>query len=328
MEKTILAVDLGGTKILVGEVTKTGEIIKNKKYISNTNSQSEALEAILSAIDDYLRMRQEGCQIVGIGIAVVGRVNSELGVWEEIQPSKSNALCLSDIVTEKYGLPCFISNDVTSAAFAEKKIGKGKNFNNFIYINFGTGIGARIISNNKIITGANSNAGEVGHMVIDYDSSEKCSCGNYGCVELLASGAGIHNQVTKKMQDFPLSLLYKKGRKEKISIEEMIIAYNSGDELASFVLDQAVQAGASFINNLIRVSDPQIVVCGGGVASEPWFIKQLNQQVNPNTVRLLEQPISVTEISPHTISFQGIALFAWENINGGVNNGTETSART
>jgi glucokinase len=310
MQETVLSVDLGGTKILVGEVTRTGEILASKKYPSKVENQRIATVEIKKAIKDYLKQQPVYGKLTGIAICVVGRVDTKTGTWLEIHPGLADAIPLAEEMTELFQLPCWVANDVTSAALAEKVLGIGKETKDFIYINIGTGIAGRIIHDGQLISGGHFNAGEIGHTVVDINSEVACSCGRKGCVELFASGLGMHNQTRRFAADYPDTLL-DVAKDQRTSFQELVAAYEQQDALAKKVVDQALQAAAALTMNLIRVSDPEAIVFGGGIMNDGWFLSHLVTLLNAKTIRFVTKGIQVIALDPNTIALKGAAVLAF-----------------
>lgn len=307
MQETVLSVDLGGTKILVGEVTRTGEILASKKYPSNVENQRIATAEIKKVIKDYLKQQPIYGKLIGIAVCVVGRVDTDTGTWLEIHPGLADAIPLADEITQLFLLPCWIANDVTSAALAEKVFGIGKETKDFIYINIGTGIAGRIIHDGHMIGGSHFNAGEIGHMVVDINSDVACTCGRKGCVELFVSGLGMHNQTRKFAAAYPDTLL-DITKDQRTSFQELVSAYERQDGLARRVIDQALQAAAALTMNLIRVSDPEAIVFGGGIMNDGWFLSHLVTLLNAKTIRFVTKGFQVTSLDPNTIALKGAAV--------------------
>lgn len=310
MTQTVLAVDLGGTKILVGEVTPAGEILANEKYPSTVVDQRSAAEKIKTAIRSYLQQHVIHGDLIGIGICVVGRVNTEQGEWLEIHPSLSDPIFLAEEITQAFQLPCWLTNDVSGAALAESILGIGQETGNFVYINIGTGIAARVVADNHVIKGGNFNAGEVGHMVVDMMSDDLCSCGRKGCVELFSSGLGMHNQTVKFASEYPDTILTIEEDR-RVSFQELITAYEANDPLAKKVVDQSLRAVAALTMNLIRVSDPEAVIFGGGVMNDGWFLNHLVTFLNAKTIRFVTKGMRVTALDPNEVALKGAAILAF-----------------
>ena len=103
---------------------------------------------------------------------------------EVVQTSKKEKL------EEELGLTVYVDNDVRAMALGESWFGATKDIANFVTLNISNGIGAGIIINNTPYYGVNFSAGEIGHIVVEADG-DKCNCGNYGCLETVASNNNI-----------------------------------------------------------------------------------------------------------------------------------------
>ena len=306
-EYTILAVDLGGTKIAVGEINRKGEILSERRFDSVVTSQKEAIEGIIKAIELFMKDSVIQGNVIAISVDVVGRVNVDNGIWYEIHPELADSTQLTQLITEKFQLPAFAINDVSAAALAEKEMGLGKEVQDFVYLNVGTGIAGRIISDNQMIRGAHFNAGEVGHMVVAMENDSPCICGRKGCVESFASGLGMSNEVHRLRGQYDSTCL-EMHVSERLSVPEILSAYNKEDELAMQVIENATQGIAELIMNMVRVSDPKAVVIGGGVMENDQLFELVLSKINKKTVRFLEKGIVRTKLSPSKIALIGCGL--------------------
>ncbi|MGX7417272.1 ROK family protein [Carnobacterium gallinarum] len=317
-EQTILSIDLGGTKILIGEVNELGEVLASKRYPSDVSSQINAVLKIKAALNDYQESIGFIGNPIGIGIGVVGRVDREHGLWIEINPSVSQPVYLVKEIEDEFKLPCFIANDVYCATLAEITLGNGNLTKNSVYLNIGTGIAACVVVENQIIEGGHFNAGEIGHMVVDMHSEVLCPCGRKGCVEVLASGLGLHNRAMAVMKDYPESIVKKPVEiNTRISGETLFQAYDQGDALARAVVGEALVGVANLIMNLVRVSDPEVVVLGGGVVQDGWFLKQLTPYLNEKTLRFVTYGVVLTSLEAKTIGIKGCSILAFNQLKSG-----------
>ncbi|NOU98750.1 ROK family protein [Paenibacillus planticolens] len=293
---SVIAVDLGGTSILLGEVTLEGEVIRTKSYPSDTTSQAIALQSIINAIADYMKTSPFRSEPVAIGIGVVGRVDVKRGVWLEIEPGKSEETDVKAIIESTFGIRCGIENDVACATKAEQRFGWGEQSENFIYLNIGTGIAAGFIVDGHYVSGASLNSGEVGHMVVDLHSDVVCGCGRRGCVERIASGLGLHERILALRSQFPNSSLAVRDG-ERVTAQAIFAAAESGDELCARVCEEAASATAALVMNLVRVSDPDTIVLGGGVTKSDYFVRRVKSYLNPKTMRFVARPLVKTKLS-------------------------------
>lgn len=154
----ILGVDIGGTKIHMGEVSN-GIVLRDLKF---STSASAPKEQILQEIVDGITQLMTP-ETLGIGIGVPGLVDEENGIVHNVQNIPSwEKVHLKEYLEDHFEKPVYITNDANTFAAGEKMYGKGKNFRNFVGITLGTGIGTGIIINDTIYSGAFSGAGEFG----------------------------------------------------------------------------------------------------------------------------------------------------------------------
>lgn len=304
-KETILAVDLGGTKILVGEVDRQGQILHSQRFPTDVSSQKNAVAQLRKSIHAYLDQGETQGSIVALSVAVVGRVDSKRGIWFEIHPGNAQKIYLAELLTQEFKLPVFLSNDVTSAAYAEKSIGIGRKTEDFVYLNIGTGIAGRVVSQGELLTGGHFNVGEIGHMVVDMHHPVTCLCGRQGCVESFASGLGMSQEAQRLKDTISTTMTIGEGR---VATEDLLTAYQKQDPLATEVIVTAARGIAELIMNCVRLSDPEAVILGGGVMSSPVFYDLVMSQMNPKTIRFVTYGIQQTSIDPRFIALVGCGV--------------------
>ncbi|MFV0560562.1 MAG: ROK family protein [Enterococcus sp.] len=317
MQQTVLAIDLGGTKLLIGEIDQNGQILSQKSFTSNTSSQQAAYQQIIAAIQEFLATVPQKGELVGISLAVVGRVSEEKGIWFEIHPENAEPIELAKVLSNIFDLPCIINNDVTSATYAEQYLGIGRDTNDFIYLNIGTGIAARIVTGGHIVSGTSFNAGEIGHLVIDMTMERSCVCGRKGCVETFASGLGMSNQAIEWLPQHPeshLNQLYDSREKNRLSAQSIFSSAVSGDKLAQRVMEKASRGISELIMNLVRVSDTDAVILGGGVMNNDLFFHLVTQQLNQKTIRFVRNGIHRTTVDMNKITLIGAGLRGFKKL--------------
>lgn len=308
-KKTYIGVDLGGTKLLIGEMDGDGNILRTKRYPSGPLNQREAMELIQNSLDDFLGDGPVNAEAIGIGM--VGRIDSRAGVWHEIAPDRKEQTEIAKIIRERYGLPCFVDNDVRSATKAELRFGRGSASKDLIYINIGTGIAAGFVSNGQLITGGHFNAGEVGHTSSGVDLKVPCECGRDDCVEPVASGMGIDRCARLLASDYPDTCLTfpETGR---VSAAE-VFRLSDSDPLCALLTENAAKAIANLIMNLVRFNDPDTIVLGGGVVADGFLFEKIRNNLNPYTIRFVTKGVVLTALDPNLIGLMGACCNA---ING------------
>ncbi|MFC6177630.1 ROK family protein [Companilactobacillus huachuanensis] len=312
--ETILSVDLGGTKILIGEVSADGKVLTQKKYHSDVSSQSSAYEGIRVALKNYFATSGSLQQIRAISISAVGRINEKNGDWFEIDPTKAEHIELAQKLSKEFKLPVYAANDVYCATEAELMLGIGNVTKNFIYLNIGTGIAGRMVINGEIINGKHFDAGEIGHMVVDMNSSVKCICGRYGCVEPLASGLGMSNRAKDLLSSHPNSQL-SIDASGRIGTDKLFAAYDKKDPVAVEVVGTALKGIATLVMNMVRVTDPEAIILGGGVTNDGWLLRHLDPLLeNQSTMRFISLGVKNSSLDPNLIALRGAGLHGFSRL--------------
>lgn len=309
--ETYLGLDLGGTKLLIGELDRSGNILRYKRYDSGYFNQQSASGIIRQSLDDYIgTVGWTDRKPLAMGVGLIGRVDTEKGVWLQIDPMRTQPIPLARELTEAYGMPCHIDNDVKSATRAERHFGFGQISRNFIYINVGTGIAAGFVVNGRQIRGGHFNAGEVGHTQVGVNVGIRCGCGRADCVEQIASGIGFDACARLLRTGFATRLTFPEDTAERVDVREIFELSRKGDPLCVRLVENAAQALANLIMNLVRVSDPDTVVLGGGIVSDGYMHTRILEKLNANTIRFVKNGVVITKLNPDFIGLMGAGAVA------------------
>lgn len=306
---TYIGVALNGTRMTVGEMDANGKILQLKHYQADSFCQEAVLDLIISSLEDYrLQVGYVGTPCA-IGVGLIGRVDGERGIWQQIDPCRTQPIDVVHRIEAAEGLPCFIDNDVKASARAVQRWGFGKTSQNLIYLYVGTGIAASIIVEGRQVRGSHFNAGEVGHMRVGVSVGAKCLCGRTDCVEAIASGIGIDN-CARLLRDRYETNLRIPGDDERVSVEEVFSLSRKGDPLCVKLVENAVEALADLIMNLVRVSDPDIVVLGGEMVADGFLLEKIRKRLHDVTMRFVTNGVVITKLNPNFISLLGAGALA------------------
>ena len=303
-----IGADLGGTKLLVGEIDGEGNILRSASTPSGRLDQESACRLIEDSLTDFLAEKTDGYAPAAVGIGLIGHIDAKNGEWMEIDAERKAPIPLAGRISRRSSLPCFIDNDVKSAAKAEMLFGYGRESQDFVYINVGTGIAAGTVSGGRLISGGHSNAGEVGHTCSGLDIRIPCPCGRDDCVESVASGMGIDKcarLLSSRYQGTRLSIP-ENGR---VSAKEVFALYDS-DPLCRVITDNAAKGLANLIMNMVRFSDPEIVVLGGGLVSDGFLLSLTEKYLSRHTIRYVTGGVRLTRLDPRFIGLIGAAANA------------------
>ena len=271
MHPLVLGVDLGGSKILSAVVNVKGEMLSRDHGITPAAKGPEAvIQAMLeSAKRVLIQAGITTAELEAICIGAPGLSSPETGViftsanlpgWKDVP--------LRSIIEGKMGVKIFLINDANAAALGEMYFGAAKGAHNFICVTLGTGIGGGIVIDGEIYTGCLGTAGEIGHMTIDANGL-RCSCGNTGCWETLASGTALAREAKQRISDGAKTAIleYADGDVNKVNAETVHKAARKGDTLAKELIAQLACYVGVGLTNLINIFNPELIVIGGGLSN-------------------------------------------------------------
>lgn len=251
-----IGVDIGGTKTAIAIVDETGKIADQVKIQTNTTARPEAvIEQINGEIDQLIQSDNIPVhQLQGIGIGAPGPLDVNKGKITS-PPNLPNwkDVSIVEMIEDYFRLPVRLENDANAATIAEDWIGAGSPYRDFVYVTVSTGIGAGIISDGKLLTGQSGNAGDIGHTVVD-PSFGRCTCGQEGCLEVVASGTAIARHGSFIM-------------KKELTTQEVFDLYEKGEpKIVSLITKVFKRLGAGCVS-LINTLDTEAIIIGGGVSN-------------------------------------------------------------
>jgi glucokinase len=259
----VIAVDLGGTKLLAGVLDEDGVVVKRTVRPTAVGSQDELLAELESATEELL---EEGVGAIGVGIPstidqrhgrAVASVNIPLA-----------GIDFRDHLRNRFGLPVAIENDANAAALAEHRFGAGRGTRHMVMLTLGTGIGGGLILDGELYRGAVGAAGELGHITLELDGPPcQGTCPGRGHLEALASGRAADHLAVELAAEHPdgdLGRALAAGETVDARLAVDLAAAGPGD--ARDLLDRIGFVLGSGIASLVNVFNPEIVVVGGGFA--------------------------------------------------------------
>lgn len=267
----VIGVDLARSGIGASVVDLNGGFRHSLRVASALNQSFDVTSARLVELLHRLfaEFGSDRNRIVGIGIGAPGPLSATTGVilsppnfagWRDVP--------IRQLVEEQFHLPVWIDNDANACALAEAWFGAGRTLDQFVYLAVGTGVGAGVVVNGTLHRGAHDMAGEVGHTTMDVNGP-RCSCGNFGCLELYTSRPAIVGAAVEALQSGEASLISDlvQGQWEQIDVHTIAEAARQGDSLARGLVEQLIRFLGAAVVNLINLFDPECVFLGRGVAN-------------------------------------------------------------
>ncbi len=266
MDISGLAIDLGGTKCS-GAIISGDRGIVSRKIVNIAGQEGSAVEREIGKLIGSLKRQASelGSQIKGLCISVPGIVYQTSGnVWApNIAGWEDYPLKRSLEKDTDFDFPIFVDNDRACGILGEVWKGSAKGCSNAIYLAVGTGIGAGIYSDGRIIRGSGDIAGAIGWMALDSDY--KPGYEQFGSFEYNASGNGlarVAHDLLSSSSEWDNSILRKHEKPDARIIFE---AFRQEDPLAVYVIENAIQYWSKAIANLVSIFNPEVIILGGGV---------------------------------------------------------------
>jgi len=280
------AIDVGGTKTMVGIVTPEAGILAKYRFATQTSDCFAHFSACCTHFNELLS--QLGLTIndlAGIGINMPGMVDAATGVllqasfagWYDIDAKHYfSRMFKTDQI--------FIENDVNACAIGELIFGNA--CDNFLWVTVSTGIGGAVIIDRQLVYGHNSCAGEIGHVKVEYENPARCSCGQFGCAEAQGSGTAITRMFAAKVHAGKTltEMLIKKNL--PVDARTCALLASEGHAAAIGVYQTAGKYIGRALSYAANLFNPQKIYIGGGVSdSIELLLPAIKDEFNKSTVK-------------------------------------------
>lgn len=293
--------DYGGTKIAGIAIGDDGEKLAEVRFATPRHDYEAGVSVIQNATAQLQDMAGVKADFVGIGVP--GSVDMDTG-----QISLGNSVWLSgrdlrrDVETA-VGVPVKIANDANCFVLSEAVDGAGKGAPIVFGAILGTGVGGGIVVNGQLLNGANSIAGEWGHIPLpaprdDERPGPKCSCGEFGHTESWLSGPSLVADYARRA-----GIPVEGGP----SVPEIVSMLKSGDAAAEETFVRFEDRLARSLAAIINVLDPDVIVLGGGVSNIDRLYETIPAQVKPHVFGNRFKTIIVRNVHGDSSGVRGAA---------------------
>jgi len=263
-------IDLGGTKIQTAIVDPGGNVVGEvRKPTPTTGGPAD----VAGAMEDALREAALAADVKpddlsGVGVGSPGDADCKTGIVSGARnlPGWDGSFPLGEALSKALGTEVKIGNDVQVATEAEFQLGAAREFSSLIGVFWGTGVGGGLVLDGKPWLGRGA-AGEIGHMVVKRGGA-KCPCGRRGCMEAYAGRSAMEAEARREHEGGHKTDLFKlmeKHEKPRLTSGIWERAIDHGDELATKLIDRAIEALGTGIASAVNLLDPEAVIVGGGL---------------------------------------------------------------
>jgi glucokinase len=259
----VVGVDLGGTSVKAALVSADLELLARDSAPTDISDEDH----LLTEIEQLVRRTAGDTPVTGVGFGLPSQIDQRRGIVADSINVPITDVPFALEMTHRLGVPVKLDNDANVACLAEARIGAGKGRDHVIMLTLGTGVGGGIVLDRQLYHGSTGYGGELGHMVID-ENGPPCQghCPNHGCLESLASAAGVRAAATQIAEQRPGGTLAKAvAADEPVEVRVVIDGALGGDRDCIDALAIVGRHLGVGIANYVNIFNPDVVVVGGGI---------------------------------------------------------------
>lgn len=260
-----IGVDLGGTKIEIIALDTGAKTLLRERVATPQGDYAATVEAVARLVESV--ESRLGCAGLPVGVATPGALSQATGMLKNANSVCLNGRPLRQDLEKRLGRPLRFGNDANCFALSEAVDGAAVGGRVVFGVIIGTGTGAGIVVERRLLTGPNAIAGEWGHNPLPWPQGDElpgpvCYCGKRGCIETWLSGPGMGRDFTAHTG-------------EALSAESIVARAEHGDAPSRAVLERYYDRMARALAQIINVLDPDLIVLGGGMGKIPTLYHEV-----------------------------------------------------
>lgn len=317
MEKQyVLGLDMGGTNSVLGLVNKEGQVVASASIKTQSYPDiTDYINALYNAAQPLIQKAGGADAIRGIGAGVpngnyyTGMIDGAMNLPWPIVP-------FAKLMSERFGIPCKLTNDANAAAQGEMTYGAARGMKNFIMITLGTGVGSGIVIDGKVVYGHDGFAGELGHTTaVRGENARPCNCGKKGCLEAYCSATGVARTAKEIVSATNRPTQLRELDIDHITSYDVYKAAEAGDEVAKQIFDYTGTLLGQQMADFVAFSAPEAIFLFGGLTkSGHWIIDPVVKALNENVLKLWRNKVKVlfSSLAEADAAVLGASSLGWE----------------
>jgi glucokinase len=315
-----IGIDIGGTNSEYGIVNHRGEILVKGKIRTDTyNTVEPYIEELYDNLMPIIEEYRESGNIIGIGVGAPN-ANYYKGIIEYAPNLRWNGVVpLAKLITDKFRIPCSLTNDANAAALGEMIYGAAKGFKDFIMITLGTGMGSALVCNKQLVYGQDGYAGELGHTTIIRGGRKHWKTNLLGSLESYVSATGVMLTAKEMLQQTSEDSLMRKYDAGHINSRLVYECAIKGDKIAKEVYRFTGQILGEALANFVMVTSPEAIVLFGGVTKAgELFLGPAREHMEKNLLPLYKNKVKLilSELNEADAAILGASTLVWELCQG------------
>ena len=312
----VIGSDVGGTNTAFGLVDARGTVlasssIKTAKHADINDYIAELHEAIMRLVEENNAVDK----INGIGIGAPNACYYTGVIADGVNLPWPTPIPLADLITEKFGIPCVITNDANAAAIGEMTYGVARGMKDFIMITLGTGVGSGIVINGQVVYGHDGFAGELGHVIMKRTTGRMCGCGRSGCLEAYCSATGVARTAREFLEIRTEDSLLRNIPIDEITSKDVYDCAVQDDKLAKEIFEYTGTILGEALADFCTFSSPEAFVLFGGLTkSGELIMKPVREAYEKNVMTCCKgkAKIVLSEMKESDAAVLGASALGWE----------------
>ncbi len=260
----VIGIDVGGTSIKVGLFSPKGELLEERKIPTPALVDEDAYRVVTDGLVRILTAHDSVPEdVIACGLDIPGPVADDgtVGFLPNIQLDAEGLVHAISAALPSATI-AFV-NDANAAALGELWAGVAHGASSFVLIALGTGVGAGVVVNRRLVAGAFGAGGEIGHITVNKGETRTCGCGRKGCLEQYASAKGVVRMYLEECEAHGVTPVHVEHATDTLSVFRALAA---GDDCAKIAVDKMCDYLAFAMAQVSCVVDPAMFLLGGGVA--------------------------------------------------------------
>jgi glucokinase len=311
-----IGVDIGGTNTKWGIVNHRGEIVRKGDIRTDAHAEvGDFISALHETLAPVITEVGDGKLIKGMGIGAPNG-NYYKGTIEYAPNLHwKGVIEMSKLMSEKFGVPCSLTNDANAAAVGEMMYGAARGMKDFIMITLGTGVGSGIVANGQLILGHDGFAGELGHTCIRPGGRLHWGTGLHGSLEAYCSATGIVLTAKELMQESAKESSLRSVAEDALDSKRIFEAASGGDAIASEAYRITGQILGEALANFVMFSSPEaIILFGGVIKAGDLLMNPTREHMEANLLPIFRDKVKLvfSELKEADAAILGASALVWE----------------
>lgn len=312
----VIGIDMGGTNTAFGLVDARGNVIASDSIKTGKHSVfADYVDELHEAVKRLIENNDAEGKVNGIGIGAPNG-NYYTGMIEGAPNLPwPSPIPLAKTITDKFGIPCLVTNDANAAGVGEMTYGAARGMKDFIMITLGTGVGSGIVVNGQMVYGHDGFAGELGHVIMKRSNGRMCGCGRTGCLEAYCSATGVARTAREFLEIRKEDSKLRALEVSSITSKDVYDAAVAGDQLAKEIFEYTGTILGEALADFTAFSAPEAFIIFGGLAkSGELIMKPIKEAFEKNVLPLWRGKVKIlfSEMKEADAAILGASALGWE----------------